>query len=51
MIKLEFTVEEVNQILSILGRQPFAEVNSIIRNIVEQGQPQVPAEEETATAE
>lgn len=45
MIKLEFSVDEVNHILTLLGRLPFVEVNSVIHRIVETAQPQVPQEE------
>jgi hypothetical protein len=50
MITLKFTVDEVNFILSLLGRLPFAEVHTTIRAIAEQGQPQAEAllEEEKA---
>jgi len=52
MITLQFSLEETNYLLTLLGRLPFADSNNIIRNIVEQAQPQVPAEEEkTADAE
>jgi len=43
MIKLEFTVDETNHILSLLGKLPFAEVNMTIMAIVDQGRPQVEA--------
>jgi len=43
MITLKFTVDEVNFILSLLGRLPFAEVHTTIRAIAEQGQPQAEA--------
>lgn len=46
MIKLEFTVDEVNHILTLLGRLPFVEVNGIIHNIVDKAQSQVPSGEE-----
>lgn len=53
MITLKFTVDEVNFILSLLGRLPFAEVHTTIRAIAEQGQPQAEAlmEEEKANTE
>lgn len=51
MIKLEFTVDEVNHILSLLGRLPFVEVNAVIHRIVEAAQPQVPKEEAAPAAE
>ena len=40
MITLEFSVEEVNHILSLLGQLPFAQVNNIITTIVEKAEPQ-----------
>lgn len=40
MIKLEFSIEEVNHILSLLGQLPFAQVNNIITTIVEKAEPQ-----------
>lgn len=50
MIKLEFTVDETNHILSLLGRLPFADVNMTIMAIVDQGRPQAEAlEAEQAT--
>jgi len=41
MINLQFSLEDVNRILVLLGQLPFAEVNSTIQAIVEQAQPQV----------
>ena len=43
MIKLEFSVDEVNHILMLLGKLPFAEVNMTIMAIVDQGRPQAEA--------
>jgi hypothetical protein len=43
MIKLEFTVDETNHILSLLGKLPFADVNMTIMAIVDQGRPQAEA--------
>jgi hypothetical protein len=56
MIKLEFSIDEVNHILNLLGRLPFADVNMTIMAIVDQGRPQAealaaeeaPEEKETA---
>jgi len=45
MIKLEFTVDETNHILGLLGKLPFAEVNMTIMAIVDQGRPQAEASE------
>jgi hypothetical protein len=43
MIKLEFSVDEVNHLLGLLGRLPFADVNMTIMAIVDQGRPQAEA--------
>lgn len=43
MIKFEFTVDETNHILGLLGKLPFAEVNMTIMAIVDQGRPQAEA--------
>jgi len=43
MIKLEFTVDETNHILALLGKLPFADVNMTIMAIVDQGRPQAEA--------
>jgi hypothetical protein len=53
MIKLEFTVDETNHILGLLGKLPFAEVNMTIMAIVDQGRPQAEAleAEQAAKAE
>jgi hypothetical protein len=53
MIKLEFSVDEVNHILMLLGKLPFAEVNMTIMAIVDQGRPQAEAleAEQAAKAE
>lgn len=53
MIKLEFTVDEVNHILMLLGKLPFADVNMTIMAIVDQGRPQAEAleAEQAAKAE
>jgi hypothetical protein len=40
MIKLEFSIEEVNMILRVLGKHPFEEVMSLIGKIKQQGDPQ-----------
>jgi len=39
-MKLELTTEEINQILSILGQAPFAQVFQLIGNIQVQAQAQ-----------
>lgn len=47
MIKLTFSVETINQILTLLGRLPFAEVNNIIRTIVEEANNQIETQEKS----
>ena len=42
MIDLTFTVDEVNQIMGVLGRQPFDQVEALIANIRRQALPQIP---------
>jgi hypothetical protein len=42
MIDLTFTVDEVNQIMGVLGRQPFDQVEALIANIRRQALPQLP---------
>lgn len=51
MIKLEFSVDEVNHILALLGKLPFADVNMTIMAIVDQGRPQAEALEAAKAAE
>jgi hypothetical protein len=53
MIKLEFTVDETNHLLMLLGKLPFADVNMTIMAIVDQGRPQAEAleAEQAAKAE
>lgn len=41
MIKLELTVEEVNICIASLRKQPWEIVDSLIKNILSQAQPQV----------
>jgi hypothetical protein len=40
VIKLEFSLEELNHILSLLGQLPFAQSNNVISQIVVQAEPQ-----------
>lgn len=42
-IVLTLTVNETNQILSIIGKYPFEEVQNLIRRIQDEGQPQINA--------
>ena len=51
MIKLEFSIDEVNHILTLLGKLPFADVNMTIMAIVDQGRPQAEALEAAKAAE
>ena len=49
MIKLDFTVDEVNYLLSALGSRPFAEVQALIFKIKTDAEKQlVPAPEVTS---
>ena len=41
-IALDLTVEEINVIMGVLGRQPFQEVEALIANIRRQALPQLP---------
>lgn len=50
-VKLELTIDEINGILSMLGRLPFAEVNNTISLIVEAAQKQIAAEEQQEAKE
>jgi hypothetical protein len=43
VIKLEFSLEELNHILSLLGQLPFAQSNNVISQIVVQAEPQAVA--------
>ena len=43
MIKLELEINEVNTILAVLGKHPFAEVVELISKIKQQGDPQAQA--------
>jgi hypothetical protein len=42
MIDLTFTVDEVNQIMGVLCRQPYDQVEGLIANIRRQALPQLP---------
>lgn len=42
-IVLTLSVHQINQLLSIVGKFPFEEVQSLIREIQEVGQPQINA--------
>jgi len=43
MIKLQFSIEQINQILAVLGQLPFNVANGVIQDIVTQAQPQAEA--------
>lgn len=43
MINLQFTIEQINQILALLGQLPFNASNNLINDIVHQAQPQAEA--------
>ena len=43
LIKLELTLEEVNNILRSLGKHPFEEISALILKIQAQGNPQADA--------
>lgn len=43
LIKLELTIDEVNNILRSLGKHPFEEISALILNIQAQGNPQADA--------
>jgi hypothetical protein len=45
-INLNLSVDEVNQIMGALGRQPFESVEALIAKIRLQALPQLPAREE-----
>jgi hypothetical protein len=46
-IKLELTLDEVNQILTTLGQMPYAQVVNLIDKIKSQGMSQVPDKSES----
>ena len=50
MITLNFSIDEINHILSLLGQLPFAQSNGVIGSIVQQAQPQATALEEAFKA-
>jgi len=43
MIKLELEINEVNMILTVLGKHPFEEVAALVVKIKNQGDPQAQA--------
>lgn len=38
---LELTLDEINQVMGVLGRQPFDQVEALIKKIREQALPQL----------
>lgn len=46
MVTLELTLEEVNQILKIMGESSFNRVNGLIQKVYTQGMKQMPTQEE-----
>jgi hypothetical protein len=51
MINLQLSVDQVNALLAILGKQPFEQVNALINEIIQQGAPQAKALEDAAKTE
>ena len=51
MINLQFSVDQVNALLAILGKQPYEQVSMLIAEIIQQGAPQAKALEEAPKAE
>ena len=46
MIKLEFSIDEVNQIMAALGNMPYVQVVALVDKIKSQAVPQLPAPKE-----
>ena len=46
MIKLEFSIDEVNQIMAALGNMPYVQVTALVDKIKSQAVPQLPAPKE-----
>lgn len=51
MISLQLSVEQVNALLAILGKQPYEQVSTLIGEIIQQGAPQAKALEDAAKVE
>jgi hypothetical protein len=51
MINLQLSVDQVNALLAILGKQPYEQVSVLIAEIIQQGAPQAQALEEARVAE
>lgn len=48
MINLQLSVDQVNALLAILGKQPYEQVSMLIGEIIQQGVPQAKALEDAA---
>ena len=46
MIKLEFSIDEVNQIMAALGNMPYVQVAALVDKIKSQAVPQLPVPQE-----
>lgn len=51
MINLQLSIDQVNALLAILGKQPYEQVSMLIGEIFQQGMPQAKAIEESQKAE
>jgi len=51
MITLQLSVDQVNALLAILGKQPYEQVSMLIGEIIQQGSPQAQALQEETKAE
>ena len=50
-MKIELTLDETNQILSALGKEPYAEVAELIQKVVSQVEPQMNPKDEVENVE
>lgn len=50
MINFQLSVDQVNALLAILGKQPYEQVSMLIGEIIQQGVPQAKALEEAQAA-
>ena len=51
MINLQLSIDQVNALLAILGKQPYEHVSMLIAEILQQGAPQAKALEDAAKTE
>ena len=51
MINLQLSVDQVNALLAILGKQPYEQVSMLVAEILQQGAPQAKALEDAAKTE